>query len=45
LNKIGNQLLPLKDNRQFQITGTVDGIQYVLDTKNGRFAQFYLLLK
>ena len=37
-------IITLKDNRQFQITGTVNGIQYVLGTKNRRIAQFYPLL-
>ena len=38
-------IITIKDNKQFQITGTVNGIQYVLGTKNGRIAQFYPLLK
>jgi hypothetical protein len=38
-------IITLKNNKQFQITGTVDGIQYVLGTKNGRIAQLYPLLK
>ena len=35
----------LKDSKKFQITGTVNGVQYVLGTKNGRIGQLYPLLK
>ena len=38
-------IITIEDSKQFQIIGTVDGIQNVLGTKNGRIAQLYPLLK
>jgi hypothetical protein len=45
INQNRELLITIKDSKRFQITGIVDGIQYVLGTKNGRIAQFYPLLK